>query len=454
MTVTEESRAPGFDRQPPQDIAAEQSALGGMLLSEQAISVVMEIVQEADFYRPAHQIIYATMMELYGNGQPVDPVTVAAELTRSGQLMRVGGAPYLHTLISAVPTAANAGFYAEIVAEKATLRRLVEAGTRIVQLGYGADTGLAGDVSGIADAVNRAYAEVEAVPHRIGADTPVPLLDLVEPAVSDIEAMASGQAPPVRVPTGILELDRLLGGGLAPGTVTIIAARPAHGKSILAGQILRNAAVKHQLLSLLFSLEMSKMEIVLRLLSSQARIDHTALLAGRLEDDQWVNLARAAGELADAPMLISDTAGLTPMQAMTIGRRIKPKVLALDYLQLQTSGKRAESRQVEVSDFSRAWKVIAMELHIPVIVLSQLNRGPEQRQDKKPALSDLRESGSLEQDADNVILIHQPSLYNPDDRPGEADLILAKHRGGQTGTATTLFQGHLCRFVDMTQWAA
>lgn len=442
-----------FDRTPPQDAAAERIVLGGMLLSERAITDVMDIAREADFYLPAHRTIYAAIMDLFGHGQPVDPVSVNRELTRSGNITRIGGAPYLHTLMERVPTAANAGFYAEIVAEQATLRRLVEAGTRIVQLGYGAAE-RGDDTAGIAGVVNQAYAEIEAVPHRIGAGAPVPLLDLVEPAISDIEAMASGESPSVRVPTGILELDRLMGGGLAPGSVTIIAARPAHGKSILAGQICRNTSVRHRLMSLLFSLEMSKMEIVLRLLSSQARIDHSALLAGRLEDDQWVNLARAGGELADAPMLISDVAGLTPMQALTVARRLKPKVLAVDYVQLMSSGKRVESRQVEVSEFSRAWKMIAMELRIPVIVLSQLNRGPEQRQDKKPALSDLRESGSLEQDSDNVVLIHRPDLYNPDDRPGEADLILAKHRGGPTGVVPTYFQGHLCRFVDVAQWAA
>lgn len=445
-------------RTPPQDVDAERGVLGGMLLSKDAIEDVVPVLKPGDFYRPAHQIVFETMVELYSHGHPADAVSVNAELIKTGKLARIpGGSSYLVDLISSVPTAANAGYYAEIVARAAVLRRLVEAGTRIVQLGYGAAEGHGGEPHEVLD---QAWAEIEAVAHPVNTDGPVSLLELAEPAMAEVDRLAEGAPSASRVPTGLIDLDRLLGGGLTAGSMTIVAARPGVGKSVLAAQILRYAASRHKMPTLLFSLEMSRMEIMFRLLASQAKIDHQALLSGRLADDEWAMLARAAGELSDAPMSIADAPGLTPSQGLSISRRFQQRhglrAVAVDYVQLMMSGQRQESRQVEVSDFSRQMKLWAKTLGIALIAVAQLNRGPEQRTDKKPILSDLRESGSLEQDADNVVLLHRPDMYSPDDRPGEADLILAKQRGGPTGVVPVYFQGRFSRFVDQSNsaWAA
>jgi len=443
-------RSPDFDRQPPQDVQAEQSVLGGMLLSKDAIADVVEVLRAGDFYRPAHQIVYDTVLDLYGRGEPADPVTVSAELTRTGQLMRVGGTPYLHTLISSVPTAANAGFYAEIVAERATLRRLVEAGTRIVQLGYGAAAGQGGDVD---EVVDRAQAEIYDVTERRTSEDYVRLEQLLQGTMDEIDAISSRGGQSIGVPTGFSELDQITN-GLHPGQMIILAARPAIGKSTLALDFARACSIRHGLTSAIFSLEMSKSEITMRLLSAEAKVPLHHMRSGHMSDDDWARLARRMGEVADAPLYIDDSPNLTMMEIRAKARRLRQRhdlrLVVVDYLQLMTSGKRVENRQVEVSEFSRSLKLLAKELEVPVIAISQLNRGPEQRTDKKPLLSDLRESGSLEQDADMVVLLHREDAYERESpRAGEADLILAKHRNGPTGTVTVAFQGHYSRFVDM-----
>ncbi len=441
---------PEFDRQPPQDIQAEQSVLGGMLLSKDAIADVVDVLGPSDFYRPAHQIVYDTILNLFGHGEPADPVTVSAELTRNGQLARAGGSPYLHTLISAVPTAANAGFYAEIVAERATLRRLVEAGTRIVQLGYGAADGSGGDVD---DVVDRAQAEIYDVTERRTSEDYVRLEHLLQGTMDEIDAISTRGGQHIGVPTGFSELDRITN-GLHAGQMVIVAARPALGKSTLALDFARACSIKNGMTSAIFSLEMSKAEITMRLLSAEAKVPLSHMRAGTMTDDNWAKLARRMGEVADAPLYIDDSPNLTMMEIRAKARRLKQRhdlrLIIVDYLQLMTSGKRVENRQVEVSDFSRSLKLLAKELGVPVVALSQLNRGPEQRTDKKPMLSDLRESGSLEQDADLVVLLHREDAYERESpRAGEADLILAKHRNGPTGVVTVAFQGHYSRFVDM-----
>jgi replicative DNA helicase len=441
---------PDFDRQPPQDLQAEQSVLGGMLLSKDAIADVVEVLRAGDFYRPAHQLIYDTILDLYGRGEPADPVTVSAELTRSGQLMRVGGAPYLHTLISSVPTAANAGFYAEIVAERATLRRLVEAGTRIVQLGYGAAAGQGGDVDAVVD---RAQAEIYDVTERRTSEDYVRLEQLLQGTMDEIDAISSRGGQSIGVPTGFSELDEITN-GLHAGQMIIVAARPAMGKSTLGLDFARACSIKNGLTSAIFSLEMSKSEITMRLLSAEAKVPLHHMRSGHMSDDDWARLARRMGEVADAPLYIDDSPNLTMMEIRAKARRLRQRndlrLVIVDYLQLMSSGKRVESRQVEVSEFSRSLKLLAKELEVPVVALAQLNRGPEQRTDKKPMLSDLRESGSLEQDADMVVLLHREDVYERESpRAGEADLILAKHRNGPTGLVTVAFQGHYSRFVDM-----
>ena len=749
MALTDE-RAPmappaAPDRQPPQDLAAEQSVLGGMMLSKDAIADVVEVLRSADFYRPAHQIVYDCVLDLYGRGEPADAVMVAAELERRGELRRVGGAPYLHTLIATVPTAANAGYYAEIVAEKAILRRLVEAGTRIVQLGYAGADG-----SDVNEVVDRAQASIYEVTERRMSEDYVALEELLQPTMDEIDAIASRGGSSLGVPTGFVDLDEVTN-GLHAGQMIIIAARPGIGKALaldtplptpdgwttmgevqvgdqligsdgspttvvaatevmlgrpcyevefsdgtvivadaehqwltetgparysakvrtteqirstlhadigpnhsvancrplklpgsdlplapyvlgarlgaadstldpeivwhmetaaaestalrrrgrrfesclghdndipveylrasqeqrrallaglldtsgtvasdgsiqlsvadlrlaeqvhelvvglgyrcalrgsctlsfttedrvfwlerkhllhkehLAGRparamrhivdvrpvtsvpvrcvqvdnrahlylasrsmipthnstlgldFCRSCSVKHGMTSVIFSLEMSRTEIVMRMLSAEAKIRLQDMRGGRMSDDDWTRLARRMSEISEAPLFIDDSPNMTMMEIRAKARRLKQrhdlKLIVVDYMQLMTSGKRVESRQQEVSEFSRQLKLLAKELEVPVVAISQLNRGPEQRTDKRPMLADLRESGSIEQDADMVILLHRPDAFERDDpRAGEADLILAKHRNGPTATVAVAFQGRYSRFADM-----
>ena len=593
-------RGDEFERTPPHDVAAEQCVLGGMMLSKDAISDVIETIRPADHYRPAHQLIHEAILDMYGRGEPVDAVTVADELTKRGQIGKVGERPYLHTLISTVPTAANAGYYARIVRERAILRRLVEAGTRIVQLGY----------AGEADAdelVDRAQAEVYAVTDRRTSEDYHSLSEIMPGALDEIEAIGSRGGVLTGVPTGFSDLDALTN-GLHPGQMIVIAARPAVGKALalntrlptpggwttmgdvsagdellgadgkpvrvvaatdvmegrpcyavefndgtlitadenhqwltwtsearhtdwqspavvttgwiartlscrlgtdepnhavampgssgggwkyitdvqrvpsrpvrcvqvdsadhlylagdgmipthnstLALDFARAAAIRHSMSTVLFSLEMGRNEITMRLLSAEARVPMHTMRTGQMNDDDWARLARRMSEVADAPLYIDDSPNMSLMEIRAKCRRLKQrhdlKFVIIDYLQLMSSPKRVENRQQEVSEMSRSLKLLAKELEVPLIALSQLNRGPEQRTDKKPLLSDLRESGSIEQDADVVILLHREDAYEKESpRAGEADLIVAKHRNGPTATVTVAFQGHYSRFVDM-----
>lgn len=444
----EEYTSRGPDRTPPQDVAAEQSVLGAMLLSKDAISEVVEILREGDFYRPAHQSIYAAIIDLYGRGEPVDLVTINAEMTRTGDIARVGGAAYLHNVVQMVPTAANADYYARIVRDRAIMRRLVEAGTRITQMGYSGE----GDVD---DVVDRAQAEVYEVTERRTSEDYAPLSDIMPETMVEIEAISHRSGEMVGVPTGFADLDTLTN-GLHPGQLIVLAARPAVGKSTLGIDIARSASIKHNIASVIFSLEMSRNEIVMRLLSAEAQVNLHHLRGGQMSDQDWTRVASKMGTISEAPMYIDDSPNMTMMEIRAKCRRLKQRnnlrLVIIDYLQLMSSGKRVESRQQEVAEFSRSLKLLAKELEVPVIAMSQLNRGSEQRQDKKPMLSDLRESGSIEQDADMVILLHREDMYDKESpRQGEADFIVAKHRNGPTQTIPVAFQGHYSRFVDMAQ---
>jgi len=738
---------PSYDRTPPQDVAAEQSVLGAMLISKDAIADVVEVVRGHDFYRPAHETIYDTIVDLYGRGEPADAITVSDELTKRGELARLGGSTYLHTLTASVPTAANADYYAMIVRERAVLRRLVEAGTRIVQMGYGQD----GEVD---DIVDRAQAEVYAVTDRRTSEDYAALGDIMEGALDEIEAIGSRGGAMVGVPTGFGDLDSLTN-GLHPGQLIVVAARPGIGKALaidtplptptgwttmgqvtvgewllgadgrptqvvaatevmhdrpcftveftdgsaivadaehqwltqtgagrgsvkttaqiaatlrgaladpysshavstcaplalptadlvvppytlgvwlggregaldtrdepviraqieaedsgrsadnallraatlghghipdsylrasqsqrrallaglldssgrvtpagaveltsasqrlvttaqelvlslgyrcdvtdartltfhahddvfrlgrkqlahkerasrnlpvlqrsitgvkpvtsvpvrcvqvsspdhlyLAGRSMipthnstlaldfaRAAAIKNRLTSVMFSLEMTRNEITMRLLSAEARVALHHMRTGQMSDEDWNRIARRTGEVSSAPLFLDDSPNMSMMEIRAKARRLKQRhdlrLIVVDYLQLMQSSKKVESRQVEVAEFSRSLKLLAKELEVPVVALSQLNRGPEQRADKKPMLSDLRESGSIEQDSDMVILLHREDAYEKESpRAGEADLIVAKHRNGPTATITVAFQGHYSRFVDMAQ---
>lgn len=432
------------ERVPPQDMAAEQSVLGSMLLHKDAIAECLPIVQARDFYRTAHEEIYAAILDLFGRGEPADAITVADELTKRGELLRVGGPSYLHELVQSVPTAANASFYAEIVHDKAVLRRLVEAGTRIVQMGQGQGEG---DVE---DIVNRAQAEVYAVAEKRGGEDYVVLADTLNVTLAEIEAASGRSEEMTGVPTGFIELDKLTN-GLHPGQMIVVAARPAVGKSTLGIDIARSAAIKHDLTTVVFSLEMSRSEITMRILSAEATLPLQDLRKGLKGTEQWTSLARVLGRIGDAPLFIDDSPNLSLMEIRAKARRLRQqhnlKLVVIDYLQLMTSGKKVENRQQEVAEFSRALKLLAKELEVPVIAISQLNRGPEQRTDKRPQMSDLRESGSIEQDADVVILLHRDRSPEPGDE-GKADVIVAKHRNGPTADLTLAFQGHYSRFSN------
>lgn len=438
------------ERTPPHDLLAEQSALGGMMLSPDAVADVIETVRGSDFYIPKHEIIFDAILSLYSHGEPTDVIAVTDELTKIGELSRAGGAEYLHTLTSLVPTAANAGFYSSIVAERALLRRLVEAGTRIVQMGYAGE----GEVL---DLVNSAQAEIYSVTGGSETEDYVPLTDAVTAAIDEIEAAKHKDGQMTGVPTGFADLDELTN-GFHPGQLIIIAARPALGKSTLALDFARSASIKHDMPSIFFSLEMGRSEIAMRLLAAESSVPLQSMRKGTVDSRDWTTIAATRGRINDAPLYIDDSPNMTLVEIRAKCRRLKQRVglkmVIIDYLQLMTSGKRVESRQQEVSEFSRALKLLAKELQVPVIALSQLNRGPEQRADKMPALSDLRESGSLEQDADMVILLHRESAYEKDNpRAGEADLIVAKHRNGPTRTVTVAFHGHYSRFADMVPGA-
>ncbi|WP_061006636.1 replicative DNA helicase [Mycolicibacterium mucogenicum] len=678
-------------RYPPQAIEAEQSTLGGMLLSKDAIADVVERLGHNDFYRPAHQMIFAAIVDLFAQGEPADPITVAAELERRGQLARIGSATYLHTLMSAVPTAANAGFYATIVLEKSKLRRLVQAGTRIAQYGYSGVDG-----ADVDDVIARAQAEVYDVTTTRSSQDYESLDELLQPTMDELETIQNAGGPARGVPTGFTDLDEALG-GLHPAQMIIIAARPGVGKALaldtplvtptgwttmgavevgdellgadgrptrvvavtevmrgrpcytvefengativadaahqwpttegtritgelragvdtiaaaapltgnhfaaaqlaaepyvagswladrtatrhlhltmndlrpylraeldqrtslllgflsgvdrptphgpvvihdnprrpglldfveellatvgivshrtattvsyiasprphghriigvtprppvpvrcvqvdnddhtyLAGRtmvpthnstlgldFMRSCSIRHGMASILFSLEMSKSEIVMRLLSAEAKVKLADMRAGRMSDDDWTRIARRMGDISSAPLYIDDSPNLTMMEIRAKARRIAQqqdlRLIVVDYLQLLTSGHKAESRQQEVSEFSRSLKLLAKELEVPVVAISQLNRGPELRQDKRPMVSDLRESGSLEQDCDLVLLLHRPDATDREDpRGGEADVIIGKFRQGPAGVSVTLaHQLHYSRFTNMAR---
>jgi replicative DNA helicase len=436
------------ERMPPHDLESEQSVLGGMLLSKDAIGEVSDILTGRDFYKPAHETIYATIMDVYAAGEPADPITVAAELTRRGEINKVGGASYLHALVQTVPTAANAAFYADIVHERAVLRRLTEAGTRIAQLGYAGE----GELDEI---VNAAQAEMYAVTEeRTTGEPGSAIAAIVERVVDSVGARDEGEI--TGVPTGFTDLDSLTK-GFQPGQLIVLAGRPAMGKSTVALDFARAAAIEHGLGVALFSLEMSEDEIGMRVLSAEARVALHHLRGGTLTDDDWVRIGRRLPAIGEARLHVDDSPGLTLADIRTRTRRIAARdgldLVVVDYLQLITpASRRGSSRQEDVAAISRGLKLLAKDLRVPVIALSQLNRGSEMRQDKRPQVSDLRESGAIENDADMVILLHREDAYEEGSpRSGEADLIVGKHRNGPTATITVAFQGHYSRFVDMAQ---
>ena len=435
------------ERTPPHDLLAEQSAIGGMLLSKDAVADVVETVRGVDFYIPKHEVIFEAVLSLYSHGEPTDVIAVTDELTKTAQLQRAGGAEYLHTLTGLVPTAANAGYYASIVAEKAVLRRLVEAGTRIVQMGYASE----GEV---VDLVNNAQAEIYGVTGGVDAEDYVPLVEAIDTAVDEIERARGRDGEMIGVPTGFADLDELTN-GLHGGQLIIVAARPGLGKSTLALDFARAATIKHHLPTIFFSLEMGRSEIAMRLLAAESTIGMTTLRKGNMEQRDWDKLANIRGQIADAPLYIDDSTNMTLVEIRAKCRRLSQKVglkmVVIDYLQLMQGRGRFENRVQEISSLSRGMKLMSKDLRVPFLVLSQLSRAPETRTgDHRPMLSDLRESGSIEQDADMVGFIFREEVYRPDKESlkGTAELILAKQRNGPTGTVKLAFLNRYTLFAN------
>jgi len=430
----------------PHNLEAEQSTLGGMLLSQEAVAEVVEEVTGLDFYAGKHELIFNSILTLFGRGEPTDVIAVTDELNKHGNLLKAGGSDYLHSLASYVPTAANAGYYAKIVGDKAILRRLIDAGTRIAQSGYDSQ----GEVE---DLVNQAQAEVYKVASQSSREDYVGLSESLEAAIHEIEVAQNRGGEMTGISTGFTDLDSYTH-GLHPGQLVIVAARPAVGKSTFALDIARNAAVKQNKATIFFSLEMGRAEIAMRMLSAESSIYLQSMRKGTISEGDWTKLAAVRGKINDAPLYIDDSPNMSLVEIRAKCRRLAQqvdlKMVVIDYIQLMSSGKKVESRQQEVSEFSRALKLLAKELRIPVVALSQLNRQAEQAKDKRPELSHLRESGSLEQDADVVVLLHREGIYERDHpRAGEADLILAKQRNGPTGTVVVAFHGQYSRFVNM-----
>jgi replicative DNA helicase len=438
-----------FERQPLHDLDAEQSVLGGMLLSKDAIEDVLAILKPDQFAAPKHETIYRAIIDVYGHGDPADPITVSAELTKRGEISKVGGASYVHALVQTVPTAANAEYYAEIVREKAILRGLDQAGRQITALANAQE----GELADICNAAQTAVYTATEVSHADEED--VPLGDVMEGMLDELDAIQNRKDEITGVPTGLRDLDALTN-GLQPGQMIVIAARPAMGKSTLAVDFARCCSIKHNRPSQIFSLEMGRNELAMRINSAEARVGLHKMRNGTMTEDDWNRLARRMPDTQAAPLYIDDSPNITLNYIRSRARKRKAKsgldLIVVDYIQLMESDTRTENRQQEVSKISRGLKLLAKELEVPVIALSQLNRESEKRQDKKPVISDLRESGAIEQDADMVILLHREDAYEKESpRAGEADLIVAKHRNGPTATITAAFQGHYSRFVDMAQ---
>lgn len=447
-SVPASPRSSSSARRIPHDLEAEASLLGAMLLSRDAIATALETCSESDFYKPVHATVFAAISSLYGRGDPSDPVTVADELRRAGKLEEVGGAAFLVELQAATPTISNVARYARIVEEHALLRRLISVAQGVADLAYE----IPEDVTA---ALDQAETMVFEVAQRKQSDTTVPLKDLLGQALDNLEALYDRGEAITGLPTGYHDLDERLS-GLQPSNLLIVGARPGMGKTSFALGLAAHAAMEKREPVLVFSLEMSHLELTQRLLCAESRIDSSRMRNGRLHESDWPKLSHAIGRLGEAPLYIDDNPNLTIMDIRAKARRLKAKtglaLVVVDYLQLMSGRSSAENRQVEVSEISRGLKILARELSVPVVALSQLSRNLEMRADKRPTLADLRESGSLEQDADVVLFIYRDELYNPDspDR-GTAEVIVAKHRNGPTGVTQLAFLDHYTRFANMAR---
>ena len=439
-----------IERVPPQNIEAEQAVLGAMLIEKEAIARVTELLKGGDFYREAHRLIFEAMLDLYNRNEAVDMITVIELLKREDNLEKVGGIAYVTSLANSVPTAANVHYHAKIVEEKALLRQLIQTSTKIAALGYEGSE----EVSQIVDQAEKMILEVSN--RRIGGDF-TPIKSIVLDAFGKIEQLYESRGGITGLATGFKDLDRLTS-GLQKSDLILVAARPSMGKTAFTLNIASNVAIREKKAVAFFSLEMSKEQLVQRMLCAEASIDSQKLRIGELEDDDWTKLINAADRLSGAPIFIDDTAGISVLEMRSKARRLKVEhdlsLIIIDYLQLMqgSGGKGGENRQQEISEISRSLKGLARELGVPVVALSQLSRSVESRQVKKPMLSDLRESGSLEQDADIVAFLYREDYYNPDtENKNITEIIVAKHRNGPVDSVQLFFHKQFTRFADLTR---
>ncbi len=442
-------RPSGPTRVPPNNLRAEESVLGAMMLSREAIADVVELLEPEHFYKPAHAHLYDAIMSLYSGGQPVDAVTVAEELQRAGLLDEVGGPALLLDLQATTPAISNATHYARIVEEHALLRRMITVSNEIAETAYGIP-------EDVPKAVDDAEAMMFDVAQRRVTNSTAAIRDLLPANLDRIEALYDRGEAITGISTGYLDLDEKLS-GLQPNALYVVGARPAMGKTAFALGIAVNSAMKDRRPVLIFNLEMSQLELSQRMLCSEALVDSGRVKTGRLDEGEWNRISHAVGRLAETPIYIDDNPHTSIMDIRAKARRLKSRegdlgLVVIDYIQLMTGRSNAESRQVEVAEISRNLKILARELEAPVMALAQLNRGLEQRTDKRPMLSDLRESGSLEQDADVVMFLYRDEVYD-DQSPdkGVAEVIVAKHRNGPTGKARLAFRGQFTRFDNMAR---
>lgn len=435
-----------LEKMPPYNMEAEQAVLGSMMIDREAIYTAMEILLPDDFYKEAHQIIYNTILNLNNRGEPIDMITLTEELRQQGNLEKIGGIGHIAAVANTVPTAANTPYYAEIVKEKAILRSLIHVSRTIANLCYEGQQ----ETNELLDKSEKMVMEIA---EQRSTSNIIPFKQALSDTLEKIEVLSKKKGKITGVPSSFTDLDSMTS-GWQQSDLIILAARPAMGKTSFGLNIAQNAATRANVPVAIFSLEMSREQLVQRLLSSEAMIDQHKLRTGRLQDEDWIRLTKAVQPLSMAHIYIDDTPAISVLELRAKARRLKMEkglgLIIIDYLQLMQLGKKNESRQQEISEISRSLKALARELDVPIVALSQLSRAVEQTQDKRPALSHLRESGALEQDADLVMFIYREEYYYPDsDKPGIAEIIIAKHRNGPTGVVELGFIKEFTKFVSV-----
>jgi replicative DNA helicase len=434
-------------RIPPQNIEAEQSILGGLLLDPESFDQVGDILEVDDFYNPQHQVLYSAIQDLRSKNQPVDLVTITNFLQTLNKVDDAGGFEYLALLLEKTISASNIGTYAQIVHEKSLLRRLISTSTQIIEKAYSPDS-LEVDIL-----LDQAEAEMLKVGEKKASQGLVGSMEIVKSSIQKIEELYTKKADLTGLSTGFRDLDKMTA-GLHPGELTIIAARPSMGKTAFSLNLAQAVSVRQKKTVAYFSLEMGKESVMMRMLSAESKVSMSEIRNGRIQDSSWPRLIQSAGLLSEAPLFIDDTSGISPFEIRARCRRLKAKhgldLVMIDYLQLMDLKLRVESRERAVSEISKNLKVLAKELHIPVIALAQLNRGVEGRADRRPMLSDLRESGSIEQDADVIMMLYRDDYYDKQDpdKQGHAEVIIGKQRNGPTGTVHLRFDAKINRFMD------